>query len=102
MAANAPRAIPLFREVIEKFPDTEYADRSYYQLGQCYQLLEDWENSEKAYGELVARYTDEDGNPIPPSARSVVRAVKYARQRKGEIKAYRLSIKAKQQSGRGK
>ncbi len=93
---NAPKAIPLFKEVIEEFPDTDYADLSYVQLGLCYEYLEQWEEAEKAYGELIARYTDQNANAIPPSSQNVVQAVRFARNRKPKITAYRLSIKAKQ------
>ena len=99
---NAPKAIPYFNEVIEKFPDTDYADLSYIQLGLCYEYLEQWKNAEKYYGDLVARYTDQDGNPITPSSQNVIQAVAFARQRKGKIMAYRLSIMTKEQSKRGK
>jgi tetratricopeptide (TPR) repeat protein len=94
--ANAPKAIPLFREIIEEFPDTDYADLSYVQLGMCYEYLERWEDAEKAYGELIARYTDQNGNAISPSSQNVVQAVQFAINRKPKITAYRLPIKAKQ------
>jgi tetratricopeptide (TPR) repeat protein len=94
----APNAIPYFNEVIEKFPKTDYADLSYVQLGMSYEYLEDWEKSEKAYGDLVAKYTDSNGNPIAPFSQNVVQALAFARQRKGKIMAYRLSIRAREQS----
>ncbi len=87
--ANAPKAIPIFKEVIEEFPDTDYADLSYVHLGLCYEYLERWEDAEKAYGELIARYTDQNGNAISPSSQNVVQAVRFARDRKSKI-AYRL------------
>jgi hypothetical protein len=94
----APGAIPFFNEVIEKFPKTDYADLSYVQLGMSYEYLEDWKKSEKAYGDLVAKYTDASGNPIAPFSQNVVQALAFARQRKGKIMAYRLSIRAREQS----
>ncbi|MFC1718552.1 tetratricopeptide repeat protein, partial [Candidatus Poribacteria bacterium] len=42
---TAPEAIPYFNEVIEKFPNTDFADLSLVQLGMCYEYLEDWESS---------------------------------------------------------
>lgn len=96
---SANEAIPYFDEVIEKFPKTEYADLSYVQLGMCYEYLDKWEDSEKAYGSLIKRYTDANGNPIAPFAQSVTQAVQYARRRKGEILAYRLQLRAQEQSG---
>jgi tetratricopeptide (TPR) repeat protein len=95
----APKAVPYFNEVIEKFPNTDYADLSYVQLGMCYEYLENWEESEKSYGDLIKKYTDENGNPVAPYSQNVVQAVAYARRRKGDIMAYRLSIKAAQQAG---
>ena len=97
--ANAPKAIPYFEEVIEMLPDTDYADLSHVQLGMCYEYLEQWENAESAYGELIQKYTDETGNPVTPFSENVVQAVRYARKRKGELMAYRLSISIQQQSG---
>jgi len=94
---NAPKAIPLFKEVIEEFPDTDYAALSYVQLGLCYEYLEYWEGAEKAYEELIAKYTDQNANAISPSSQNVVQAVQFARNRKAKITAYRLHIEAKQQ-----
>jgi len=93
---NAPKAIPYFREIIEKLPGTSYADLSYIQLGVCYEYLENWEESEKSYAGLIKKYTDENGNPTAPFSQNVLQAVTFARRRKGDIMAYRLSIKAKQ------
>ena len=95
---NSPKAIPYFEEVIESFPETDYADLSYVQLGMCYEYLEKWEDSEKAYGDLINKYTDANGNAVSPFSQNVVQAVAFARQRKGKIMAYRLSIKARKQS----
>jgi tetratricopeptide (TPR) repeat protein len=95
---NAPKAIPYFKEVVETFPNTDFADLSYVQLGMCYEYLEDWENAENAYGDLIKKYTDENGNPITPFSEGVVRALQYARERKGQIMAYRIALKARQQS----
>jgi tetratricopeptide (TPR) repeat protein len=96
---NAPKAIPYFKEVIETLPNTDYADLSYVQLGLCYEYLEQWEEAENAYGELLQKYTDQDGNPISPFSENVVQAVQFARDRKGKIMAYRLSLKTQEQSG---
>jgi tetratricopeptide (TPR) repeat protein len=95
---KSPAAIPHFEDVINSFPNTDYADLSYVQLGMCYEYLEDWTKSEKAYGDLVAKYTDENGNPVAPFSQNVVQAVAFARQRKAKIMAYRLSLRAREQS----
>ena len=96
--ANAPAAIPHFNEVIKNFPNTDYADLSYVQLGMCYEYLDQYDDAEKAYGALIAKYTDENGNRISPFSQNVVQAVAFATQRKGRIMAYRLSIRAREQS----
>ena len=96
--ANAPTAIPFFEEVIENFPDTDFADLSHVQLGMCYEYLEKYDDAEKSYGDLIAKYTDENGNSVSPFSQNVVQAVAFARQRKGKIMAYRLSIRAREQS----
>jgi hypothetical protein len=57
-----------------------------------------WTKSEKAYGDLVAKYTDENGNPVAPFSQNVVQAVTFARQRIAKVLAYLLSIKAREQS----
>ena len=99
--ANAPQAIPYFKEVIDTLPDTDYADLSYVQLGLCYEYLEQWQQAEDAYGALIKKYTDANGNPITPFSDNVVQAIRFARDRKGKIMAYRLSLEVqqKQQSG---
>ncbi|MGQ9610350.1 MAG: tetratricopeptide repeat protein [bacterium] len=98
--ANAPRAIALFNEVINNYPDTDYADLSHVQIGLAYEILEQWENAEKAYTKLIAKYTDKKGNPITPFSENVVQAVQFARQRKSQILAYRMSLRAREQSQR--
>jgi hypothetical protein len=64
----------------------------------CYEYLDEWEDSEKAYGDLIKKYTDENGNPIAPFSQGVTQAIQFARRRKGDIMAYRLSIRAQEQS----
>jgi len=95
---SAPKAIPYFDDVIEKFPKTDFADLAYVQLGMCYEYLDKWEESEKAYGDLIKKYTDDNGNPVTPFSQGVVQAVQFARRRKGDIMAYRLSLRAQEQS----
>ena len=90
--ANAPKAVPYFEEVINTLPNTDYADLSYVQLGLCYEYLEQWREAEDAYGTLIKKYMDANGNPITPFSESVVQALQFARDRKGKIMAYRLSI----------
>ena len=96
--ATAPDAIPHFNEVIQSFPNTDYADLSYVQLGMCYEYLEQYDDAGKSYGDLIAKYTDKNGNPISPFSQNVVQAVAFARQRKAKILAYQYSIKAREQS----
>ena len=95
---NAPKAIPLFEEVINTLPDTDYADLSYVQLGLCYEYLEKWQEGLGAYGELIMKYTDENGNTISPFSENVVQALQFAKDRKAKIMAYLISIKAREES----
>jgi len=97
---NAPRAIALFNEVISGYPNTDYADLSLVQLGLAYEVLEQWDNAEKSYTRLIAKYTDKKGNAITPYSENVVQAVQFAKQRKTEILTYRMSLRARDQSGR--
>ena len=71
--------------MIEKFPNTDYADLSYAQLGLCYEYLEQWKEAAEAYGELIDKYTDENGNPVSPSSDSAAQAVRFARDRRRKI-----------------
>ena len=96
---NAPEAVTYFREVIDALPNTDYADLSYVQLGLCYEYLEKWEEAETSYGELIQKYTDENGNAISPFSENVVQAVRFARERKGKLMAYRISLRTQEQSG---
>jgi tetratricopeptide (TPR) repeat protein len=99
--ANAPKAIPYFEEVINTLPNTDSADLSYVQLGLCYEYLEKWREAEDAYGELIKKYTDANGNPVTPFSESVVQALQFARERKGKIMAYRLSIELQEKQEAG-
>jgi len=51
-----------------RIPVAEFQDmKGQLKVGEgdkVYVYLEEWEDSEKAYGELVQKYTDENGNPI--------------------------------------
>lgn len=96
--ASAPQAIPLFKEVINTLPNTDYADLSYVQLGLCYEYLEKWQEGLDAYGELLTKYMDENGNTILPFSENVVQALQFARDRKAKIMAYLISIKAREES----
>ena len=100
--ANAPKAINYFKEVIETLPNTDYADLSYVQLGLCYEYLEEWKEAEEAYGELIKKYTDKDGNPVTPFSEDVLQALRFARDRKARIMAYRISILISDESQRGR
>jgi len=99
--ANAPKAVPYFEEVVNTLPNTDYADLSYVQLGLCYEYLEDWKQAEDAYGTLIKKYTDANGNAITPFSESVVQAIQFAKDRKGKIMAYRLSIELQEKQGAG-
>jgi len=96
--ANAPKAIPYFKEVIATLPNTDYADLSYVQLGLCYEYLEQWDEAEGSYGGLIKKYTDENGNEITAFSENVVQAIGFAKERKAKIMAYRLSIRVRDQS----
>lgn len=96
--ANAPQAIPFFKEVIATLPNTDYGDLSYVQLGLCYEYLEQWQEGLDAYGGLIGKYMDENGNTISPFSENVVQALQFARNRKGRIMAYLISIKAREES----
>jgi len=96
---NAPKAVALFEELIRTYPNTDLADLSYVQLGACYEVMEQWEDAEKAYGRLVAKYTDAKGNPVIPFSETVVQALQYAKTRRGQIVVYINSLKASKQQG---
>jgi tetratricopeptide (TPR) repeat protein len=95
---NAPKAIPYFEDVINNLPSTDYADLSYVQLGLCYEYLEKWQEAQDAYGELINKYMDENGNTISPFSDNVVQALQFAKDRKAKIMAYLISIKAREES----
>ena len=84
--ANAPKAIPYFKEVIETVPNTDHADLSYVQLGLCYEYLGQWQDAEKAYEGLIQKYTDENGNPISPFSDNIIQALRFARDRIQKIR----------------
>lgn len=84
--ANALKAVLYFKEVIEKYPNTDHADLSYVQLGLCYEYLEQWEDAEKAYENLIQKYTDEMGNPITPFSENIKQALQFARDRVGKLR----------------
>jgi hypothetical protein len=42
-------------------------------------VLEQWDNAEKSYTRLIAKYTDKKGNAITPYSENVVQAVQFAK-----------------------
>jgi hypothetical protein len=44
------------------------------------------------------KYTDANGNTISPFSENVVQALQFAKDRKGRIMAYLISIKAREES----
>lgn len=90
--ANASQAIHRFRDVIKRFPHTDYADLSYVQLGLCHEYLEQWEKAEKAYEALIQKYTDEKGKPMSPYSENVRQALQFAKDRMHRLRMYRLPL----------
>ncbi len=90
---KAPEAIKYFNTVIAEFPNTDYADLSYVQLGMCYEYLEKWEEAEEAYEGLIQKYTDEKGNPITPFSENARAALRYARERLAQLPTKLLAFK---------
>jgi hypothetical protein len=64
----------------------------------CYEYLEKWQEGLDAYGQLIMKYTDANGNTISPFSENVVQALQFAKDRKGRIMAYLISIKAREES----
>ena len=89
---KAPEAIKYFNAVTAKFPNTDYADLSYVQLGMCYEYLEKWKEAEEAYEGLIQKYTDEKGNPITPFSENVRAALRYARERLAQLPTKLLAL----------
>jgi tetratricopeptide (TPR) repeat protein len=89
---NANEAIGYFKEILNKYPHTDYADLSRVQLGLCYEYLEEWEKAEKWYDSLIEKYTDDDGEIIKPFSEDIIRALEFSIERKNQLLFYRRLI----------
>lgn len=52
------RAIPLFKEVVERWPKGDYADKAQFELGMTYYQLRQWSDARAAFARLVETYAD--------------------------------------------
>lgn len=60
---NYEEAIRGFKELLEKYPDSEYADNAQFWIGESYMALQDFEQAILAYQKVINKYPQ--GNKIP-------------------------------------
>ena len=53
-------SIEVYSSIIEKHPDSPWAARSHFQLGQCYYLQGEYDKALDHYGKIIVSYTDDD------------------------------------------
>ncbi len=53
-------SIEIYSSVIEKYPDSPWAAKSHFQLGQCYYLQGEYDKALNHYGKIIVSYTDDD------------------------------------------
>jgi len=93
LADKANLAIAAYQSIIDKYPETKYADLSHLQIADSYLLIADanqgaeaktqYEKAINAYDDLWTRY-----QATPPSDAQVSQAVKRAQQQIGIISGY--------------
>jgi len=53
-------SIEMYSLIIEKHPDSPWAAKSHFQLGQCYYLQGEYNKALDHYGKIIVSYTDDD------------------------------------------
>jgi len=53
-------AIKMYKDIIQKYPDTKWAGRSNFQLAQIYYLQGKYNESAECYREVIVRYPDDE------------------------------------------
>jgi TolA-binding protein len=53
-------SIEVYSSIMEKYPDSPWAARSHFQLGQCYYLQAEYDKALEHYGRIIVSYTDDD------------------------------------------
>ena len=53
-------SIEISRILIEKYPNSKWAARSYFQLGQCYYLRGEYDKALDHYGKIIVSYSEDE------------------------------------------
>jgi tol-pal system protein YbgF len=62
-AEDYPGALTMFRDFLNKYPDSEYSDNAQYWIGECYYQQIDYERAILEYEKLLRRYPKGDKVP---------------------------------------
>ncbi len=90
------KALAIFEQLTEGYPDTGSADIAYDQIGDIYVSVEEWQKALDAYETLMNKYP-----PNKPAVSSDVnKAVRYAQQRYAEIRTYMLQLKVSESTSK--
>jgi len=77
------KAIPIFIQVGEEYPETDIAAGGFCNLGACYELLHEWKKAVDTYDLVLKRYSKKTGKAFKD-------AVGFAEDHKNWIEANRL------------
>ena len=58
--SDVNKAIGNYKEIIAKYPNSKWAGKANFQLGQCYYLLRKYNESAEFYREVVIRFSDDE------------------------------------------
>lgn len=53
------KSIEFYKKIINEHPKSELAGKSYYSMGQAYNLLNDWQNAIHCYRKVIQHYPEE-------------------------------------------
>ncbi|MFQ6040558.1 MAG: tetratricopeptide repeat protein [Candidatus Poribacteria bacterium] len=79
---HAKDALALFKRIIEKYPQSVYADNAAVSLGAAYEILGEWDEAIASYKIILQRY------PKTPPTKEIVTLIAYAQERIKVIKTY--------------
>ena len=60
LQSDVNNAIGMYKEIISKYPNSKWAGKANFQLGQCYYLLEKYNEAAECYREVVVRFADDE------------------------------------------
>lgn len=60
LQSDVNNVIGMYKEIISKYPNSKWVGKANFQLGQCYYLLEKYNEAAECYREVVVRFADDE------------------------------------------